>query len=335
MKFDLRRASDWMLSHSTAVFFILILAYFGLQAPQFLLPESLANIVKQSSFIGIAALGMTVVLLTGGIDLSVGSVMFLAPLIAGMAMKAFGLPVVGGLAVAIAVGATLGGINAFFIVFLRVIPFIVTLASLFLFRGFGTWLTSSTQFDFSEDMRSFGLSSFLGIPTPIIVFAIVAALVHVLLRHTGYGRQIYALGNDREAARKAGLRVRGIEARAYVISSICAAIAGFVLIAQVGRLDVGFGEGREFDVIAAAVLGGASLFGGIGTARGAVVGATLIQTAKLGLVFIGVNLYLQPIVLGVIIFLAMLADGLRERRMMEKLSRTIRPVDRGRRKQSG
>jgi ribose/xylose/arabinose/galactoside ABC-type transport system permease subunit len=321
-----RRAADFTLAHSTAVFFVLILLYFGVQAPEFLMPQSLANIVKQSSFIGIAALGMTVVLLTGGIDLSVGSVMFLAPLIAGMAMKTLGLPVSGGFAVAVGVGAILGAINAFFIVGLRVIPFIVTLASLFLFRGFGTWLTSSTQFDFSEDMRSFGLSSVVGIPTPIVIFAVVAVVVHILLRHTAFGRQVYAFGNDREAARKAGLRTGWIEARAYVLCSICAAISGFVLIAQVGRLDVGFGSGREFDVIAAAVLGGASLFGGIGSARGAVIGATLIQTAKLGLVFVGVNLYLQPIILGAIIFLAMLADGLRERRVLQKLARTIRPV---------
>lgn len=210
---------------------------------------------------------------------------------------------------------------------LKVVPFIVTLASMFLFRGFGIWLTSSTQFDFSEDMRRFGLSSVLGVPTPIIIFAIMALLFHVMLRNTEFGRQIYALGNDREAARKAGLPIRWIEARVYVLSSVCAAISGFVLIAQIGRLDAGFGEGREFDVIAAAVLGGASLFGGIGTAAGAVLGAVLIQAAKLGLVFTGVNLYLQPIVQGLIIFLAVLVDGLRGRKIATRLKRTIRPLN--------
>src|SRR5690606_37741978 len=197
------------------------------------------------------------------------------------------------------------------------------------FRGFGVWLTSSTSFDFSEDMRRFGLSSVLGVPTPIIIFACMAVLIYVLLNHTQFGRQIYALGNDREAARKAGLRTGRIEAGVYVICSACAAISGFVIIAQIGRLDAGFGEGREFDVIAAAILGGASFFGGVGTAFGAVLGAILIQTAKLGLVFVGVNLYLQPVVLGAIIFLAVFADGMRGQRLSDKLKRTIRPRSSG------
>jgi ribose/xylose/arabinose/galactoside ABC-type transport system permease subunit len=160
-----------------------------------------------------------------------------------------------------------------------------------------------------------------------LFFAGAAILTHVMLAHTTFGRQVYAVGNDREAARKAGVRVPWVEARVYVFCSVCAAVSGFVVIAQIGRLDAGFGEGREFDVIAAAVLGGASLFGGIGSAFGAVVGATLIQTVKLGLVFTGVNLYLQPIMQGAIIFLAVLADGLRERRVQAGLRRTIRPVD--------
>jgi len=321
-----QRVFDLALMHSSIAFLVLVLVYYGLQTPAFLMPESLANIVKQSSFIGISALGMTTVLLTAGIDLSVGAVMFLAPLVAGLVMKHLGMPVAVGFLVAVVMGTVLGVINAFFIVVLKVVPFIVTLASMFLFRGFGIWLTSSTQFDFKEDMRAFGLSSVLGIPTPIIIFGILAVLFHIMLRHTEFGRQIYALGNDREAARKAGLPIRWIEARVYVLSSVCAAISGFVLIAQIGRLDAGFGEGREFDVIAAAVLGGASLFGGIGTAAGAVLGAILIQAAKLGLVFTGVNLYLQPIVQGLIIFLAVLADGLRGRKIAIKLKRTIRPM---------
>lgn len=322
---NLRRVLDVALSNSGLVFLACILIVYGLQAPSFLSLESLGNIVKQSSFIGVAALGMTLVLMTAGIDLSVGAVMFLAPLVAGLAMKHLGVSVPVGFMIAIATGAALGAFNAFFIVVLRVVPFIVTLATMFLFRGFGIWLTSSTSFDFSDDVRRFGLSSVLGIPTPIIIFAVAAALIYVLLNHTQFGRQIYALGNDREAARKAGLKIRRIEAGVYVIAGACAAISGFVMIAQIGRLDAGFGEGREFDVIAAAILGGASFFGGVGTAFGAVLGAILIQAAKLGMVFTGVNLYMQPIVLGAIIFLAVFADAIRGRRLADKLKRTIRP----------
>jgi ribose/xylose/arabinose/galactoside ABC-type transport system permease subunit len=314
------------LRHATVLIFATVLTYFGLQAPGFLGPDNLGNIVKNSAFIGIAAVGMVFVLLTAGIDLSVGSVMYLAPLIAGIAMREFGLGVAGGLVVAVLAAALMGAINAFFIVRLRVIPFIVTLATLFVFRGLGAFLTSSRQFDFPEEMRSFGLSSVAGIPTPILFFAATALLAHVVLAHTTFGRQVYAVGNDAEAARKAGVPVGRVQARVYVICSASAGLAGFVLIAQIGRLDAGFGEGREFDVIAAAVLGGASLFGGIGTALSAVVGATLIQTVKTGLVFTGVNLYLQPMMQGLIIFIAVLADSLRVHRLNQLKRRHIRPL---------
>ena len=323
------RALDLTLRHATVLIFACVLLYFGLQAPGFLAPESLGNIVKQSAFIGIAAIGITFVLLTAGIDLSVGSVMYLAPLVAGFAMRDYGVGVTGGLFVAVAAGAALGATNAFFIVRLNIVPFIVTLATLFAFRGFGAFLTSSRQFDFPPAIRDFGLASVAGIPVPILLFGALALLAHVTLTMTTFGRQIYAVGNDAEAARKAGVPVASVRARVYVISSACAGLAGFVLIAQIGRLDAGFGEGREFDVIAAAVLGGASLFGGIGSALGAVAGATLIQTVKTGLVFTGVNLYLQPILQAGIIFLAVFIDSLREHRMRQLKRRTIRLLGEG------
>jgi ribose transport system permease protein len=321
------RAADLALRHATLLIFLAVLFWFGIQAPGFLAPESLANIVKQAAFIGIAAIGITFVLLTAGIDLSVGSVMYLAPLVAGFAMRDLGVGVVGGLVVAVLAGAALGAINAAAIVGLRIIPFIVTLATLFAFRGFGAFLTSSQQFDFEADMRAFGFASVGPVPMPIAVFLGLALLAHVVLTRTAFGRQVYAVGNDPEAARKAGLPVDWIRARVYIISGACAGLAGFIVIAQIGRLDAGFGEGREFDVIAAAVLGGASLFGGIGSALGAVIGATLIQTVKAGLVFTGVNLYLQPILMAAIIFLAVLIDSLRVRALRQQKRRTIRPIE--------
>jgi ribose/xylose/arabinose/galactoside ABC-type transport system permease subunit len=255
--------------------------------------------------------------------------MYLAPLIAGFAMRDLGVGVAGGLVTAVAAGALLGGINALFIVRLGIVPFIVTLATLFVFRGFGAFLTSSRQFDFPPELREFGLASSFGVPAPIVFFAILALAAHVTLTRTTFGRQVYAVGADAEAARKAGVPVAWVRARVYVISGACAGLSGFVLIAQIGRLDAGFGEGREFDVIAAAVLGGSSLFGGIGSALGAVVGATLIQTVKTGLAFTGVNLYLQPILQAAIILLAVLVDSLREARMRSLRRRAIRPLGDG------
>ena len=320
------RIVDFLTRHGTLVMFILLLCIFGLNAPAFLGTDSLGNIVKQASFIGIAAIGMVFVLLTAGIDLSVGSAMYLGPLIAGFAMRDMGAGVAGGVVTAILAGMVIGGINAFCIVVLRIIPFIVTLSTLFFFRGFGAWVTSSRQFDFPDEIRAFGLATVLGIPMPILFFVAVAVLAHIVLSRTTFGRQIYAFGNDPEAARKAGINTRRIQASVYVICSTCASLAGFVLIAQIGRLDAGFGEGREFDVIAAAVLGGASLFGGIGTMWSAVIGATMIQAVKAGLVFTGINLYLQPILQGLIIFVAVFFDSLRELRLAALKKRFIRPL---------
>lgn len=319
-------ANRFFLKYITVFIFAAIILLFSLLTPQFLATENLANIVKQSSFIGIAAVGITFVLLTRGIDLSVGSVMYLAPLIAGFAMDAAPIGVAGGLVVAALAGCVLGSINAVLIVRLGVAPFIVTLATLFFFRGFGTMLTSSRQFDFDPSLRGFGLASVAGVPMPIIAFAIFVVVATVVLSRTTFGRQVYAVGADPEVARKAGIRVGWVTARVYVISGLCAAVAGFILIAQIGRLDVAFGEGREFDVIAAAVLGGASLFGGIGTAIGSAIGAILIQTVKTGLVYSAMNLYLQPLVLAGVIFAAVLIDSLRVMRLRSARRRMIRPL---------
>ena len=320
------RITRLLLRNATIPIFALVLGFFALQSDAFLTPENLANIIKQSSFIGIAAIGMTFVLLTRGIDLSVGSVMYLGPLLAGIAMRELPIGVAGGLVTAVLAGLAMGAINALFVVRLNIAPFIVTLATLFFFRGAGTWITSSRQFDFDRSMLDFGLSSVFGVPLPVVVFVLVALAAWIVLSRTTFGRQVYAVGADPEVARKAGIRADWVRARVYLISSACAATAGFILIAQIGRLDVAFGEGREFDVIAAAVLGGVSLFGGVGTAFGATIGAVLIQTVKTGLVFTSVNLYLQPIVLAAIIFIAVLIDGLRDLRLRRARRRAIRPI---------
>jgi ribose transport system permease protein len=155
----------------------------------------------------------------------------------------------------------------------------------------------------------------------------MALLAFFILTRTPLGRQIYAVGNDIEAAKKAGINTDRVIALVYIFSGICAALAGFILISQIGRLDRSFAEGREFDAIAASVLGGTSLFGGVGNIFGAVIGALLIQMVQAGLVFNNVNLYLQPMVRAIIIFIAVFFDSLRERSMTRLRRRFIRPVE--------
>jgi ribose/xylose/arabinose/galactoside ABC-type transport system permease subunit len=336
---------QFLLNHSTIILFIAVFILFGLASPRtvigdtgiefprFWLPENILNIIKQAAvFAGIIGVGMTFVLLTAGIDLSVGSNMYLSVVCAGLLMRSINLEIVPALAVALLVGLLFGAVNAFCIVRLKIIPFMVTLATLVIGRGLGTALTESRQIDFPERMNAFGQTMVLGIiPMPIVVFALVLIVAWFVLSRTQFGRQVYAVGNDIEAAKKAGINTDRVLTMVYLISGLCAGLAGFILASQLGgRVDRSFAETREFDAIAAAVLGGTSLFGGVGNVFGTVIGALLIQMVGTGLQFNLVNLYLQPMVRAFIIFLAIFFDSLREANLKKLKRRFIRPVeDRG------
>ena len=323
-----QRVLELLLGNVTLAVFLVIFLYFGLQAPRFLGLESIANIVKQASFIGVIAVGMTFVLLTAGIDLSVGSNMYLSAMSAGYLLQNPAFQNGWGVALAIAAGLltgmAFGAVNAICIVVLGITPFLATLATLVAGRGLGTAITESFGIEYPAPFLAFGASSFIGIPMPIIVFAAVVLAGHIVLSRSQFGRQLYAVGNDAEAARKAGINVSRVVFSAYVICGLCAAIGGVTLIALIGRLNQTFGVGKEFDVITAAVLGGTSLFGGTGFAFGSVIGSTLVQTVQSGMIFIGVNLYLQPMVLAGIIFLAVFIDALRTARLAKLRRRLLR-----------
>jgi ribose transport system permease protein len=317
------RVTELLLRNMSLILFIVVFLFFGLQSSRFFQLENVSNIVKNAAFTGVVAVGMTFVLLTGGIDLSVGSNIYLSALFAGLFMQQ-GFEVVPGLIVALLTGAIFGAINAFCIVKLKIVPFVVTLATLVAGRGLGTAITESHAIDYPRSVLDFGVASILGIPIPIVVFALVVLAAHFVLTRTPFGRQVYAVGNDMEAAKKAGLNTDRITFSVYIISGLCAALGGFILIAQVGRLTQPFGEGKELEVIAAAVLGGASLFGGIGSAFGPVIGSVLIQMVQTGLVFTQVNLYLQPMIQAAVIFLAVFFDSLRGLRLAKLKRRYIR-----------
>lgn len=325
-----------LLNNSTIILFVAVFLIFGLSSPKLFegdnLVNSLINIVKQASFTGIIAVGMTFVLLTGGIDLSVGSNMYLSSVVAGLLMRQQGFEVLPALLVALLVGTLFGAFNAFCIVKLKIVPFMVTLGTLVVGRGIGTFLTDSKQIDFPERMLRFGQTHVLvgSIQiqiVPIVAFALIIGLAYLILTRTPLGRQVYALGNDVDVAKKAGINTDRVTATVYIVSGFCAALAGFILIAQIGRLDRSFAEGKEFDAIAAAVLGGTSLFGGVGNVLGTVVGALLIQMVQYMLQFNNVNLYVQPMVRAAIIFIAVFFDSLREASLAKLKRRFIRPVE--------
>ena len=267
------------------------------------------NILIQVSGLAIIAAGMTLVLVTAGIDLSVGSVMFLAGVISGKLVTG-GMAVWMAIPVILLIGIAMGWINGISIVRFKVVPFIVTLATLYIGRGLGLYISDTRAVNLPESFLAIGSQKVLGIPLPVIIMIIVLTALHLLLAHTAFGRQLYAIGNSREKSVKAGIRVNSILLRVYLISGLCAAIGGFVAIAQLGAISPSFGQQSEFSAIAAAVLGGTSLFGGRGAIfPGTLVGALLIQTIQNGLVIINADPYLYPLITAALIFGVVLIDS--------------------------
>lgn len=319
-----RKSILMLLNNAPLILFAAVFAVFGSMSGKFIEPQNLANILVQSSAVGIVAIGMTFVLLTAGVDLSVGSVMFVAVAVGGK-MIFEGQPIPLAFMAALGVGLVGGAVNAFFITRLRVVAFIATLSMLFAGRGFGLWLTETRAMNMPDGVTQLGASALLGVPLPMLAFIVVGAISHVVLSRTAFGLQIYAVGSDPEGARKAGINVTLILGAVYIISGYCAALSGLVSLTQTGAVSPTFGQQKEFTAIAAAVLGGTSLFGGRGSVfPGTALGAILIQTVENGLVIINADPYIYPLVTSGIIFLAVLLDSVRARLLTELNRRTIR-----------
>ncbi|MDR1613401.1 MAG: ABC transporter permease [Planctomycetota bacterium] len=312
----------FLLNNAAFIIFIVIFVIFGLLSPRFLAYKSLEIIIVNATFIGVIAVGMTFVLLTGGIDLSVGSTMYFSAAVLGYLVNDLGISIWLGMLVCLLVGLLIGALNALMITRIGMVPFIATLISMILARGAGMFITRSVPMDYPESLTTLDAINVFGvIPMPILLFALVVLAASVFLRDTQTGRQLYAIGNDPEGGRRAGLDTRRLTAMTYMICGTCSALGGIVSIAQLGRVNASFGVGNEFDAIAAAVLGGASLFGGIGTVfPGTLLGAVMIQMIQSGLVFTRIDLYLQPIIMAAIIFLAVLVDSIRSS-FIKKLQR--------------
>ncbi len=315
-----------VLNNTPLLLFALLFVIFGLAAPQSLRYQNLENIFKQASYVGIVAVGMTFVLLTGGIDLSVGSNMYLSAAIAGLAMRHYSIGPWPALVLCLSVGAAFGAINALAVTKLKIMPFVVTLAMMVTGRGIGLMFTKSRAVNFPNSVTGLGSAELFGlVPYPIVVFATVVFCAWLLLERTALGRQIYAVGHNKEAARKAGVGTDRALATAYVLCGVFASLGGFISVAQLGNVNAGFGKGDEFDAIAAAVLGGVSLFGGIGRVfPGVVLGAVFIQAVSNSLVSARIDLYLHPLIAAAFIFLAVLIDSLRNAYLAKLSRRNIR-----------
>ncbi|QCR18192.1 ABC transporter permease [Agrococcus sp. SGAir0287] len=308
-----------------AVVVVLVAGALALLSPRFLTLGNLEILLLNGAVIAFLALGQTFVLLTGGIDLSTGSNIALTGMSAALAMQA-GLPWYLAALVAIALGLLVGAINGALVAFLHLPPFIVTFATFGVAASIPLILTGSSSVNVADPLFAIiGRGGLFGIPMPIVLVAIAAIAFTILLRLTATGVHLYAVGGNAETSRLAGVRSANVIVFAYATSGLCAAMGGLI---TTSRLMVGYpsaGSGNElFYSIAAAVVGGVSLFGGIGSIGGALLGAVLIATVSNGMNVVGVESYWQPLVIGVIILGGVILDTHRRNLSLGALLRRMR-----------
>ena len=303
--------------------FIAMLIVASILSPAFLSPTNLINVVRQMSVVGLIALGVTGVIVSAGIDLSSGSVVGLSAVVAASLAqlpdyaaayyKGLNLPVFAAVLAACAVGALVGLLNGSLVAKTRIPPFIATLGTLTTIRGLAYLYTSGRPVsDLTDDYNFIGQGDFLGIPVPILILVIMAIITHVLYSQTKFGKYIYAIGGNEQAARVSGINVSKYKMLMYVYAGLLSGLAGLVVSARIGSGQSGQGVGYELDAIAAAVIGGASLSaGGIGTVAGTIVGALIIGVLNNILDLTNVSAYWQQIVKGCIIVGAVIIDQLK------------------------
>jgi inositol transport system permease protein len=314
-------AFSFLARFAPLIFLLVLMAVFAAMEPRFLSSVNLFNIMRQVSITGLLAIGMTFVILTAGIDLSVGSLLAFCGLVAAAIAKGgmqdrftvgdgaigYGWPLAA--AGAIAVGLACGYLQGLAITRLKVPAFVVTLGGMSVFRGAALLFAAGGPISgFQPDFAWWGQGRILTVPVPVIIFLLSALIAHIVLRYTRYGRRVYAVGGNPEAARLAGLNVNAVICSVYVIMGFFAGLGSFVLAARLNSAEAVAGTGYELTVIASVVIGGTSLFGGAGSIFGTVIGAILIGVLLNGLVLMNVSSYIQQIIIGIIIVLAVAFD---------------------------
>jgi ribose transport system permease protein len=288
----------------------------------FLAWQNLSNILTQVCVTAILAAGCGIVIIGGGIDLSVGSVLALSAALAAGAMKACdaaglgsGISVPLAIIVGITAGCASGVVNGALVALVRLPPFIATLGMMGIARGLAyVYLGGAPLFSFSPEFRALAEGRMLGIPSPVWVMAAVFLAGHLLLSRTRFGRAVYAIGGNEEAARLSGIPVAAGKVAQYALCGACAGLAGLMMAARLDSAEPQAADGYELDAIAACVMGGASLSGGEGTMAGALVGALIMGVVRNGLNLLNVSSYWQKSAIGSIILAAVMIDVIRRRR---------------------
>jgi len=297
----------------TLIGLALLCAVLWVLTPHFLTVSNLLNIAQQTSINAIVAVGMTVVIISGGIDLSVGSIVALAGVVLG-AMLQTGQPLPLALAAAVAAGTACGMLNGALVSVGRLPPFIATLGMMSVARGTALVFTEGRPISgFDDGFRALATGSIGFVPAPVVVMILVYAVAHMVLTRTTFGRYVYAIGGNEEATRLSGVAVRLHKTLIYGTSGLISAVAAIVLTARLNSAQPIAGMMYELDAIAATVIGGTSLMGGEGTLAGTLVGALIMSVLRNGLNLLGVSSFLQQIVIGVVIVSAVLVDTMLKR----------------------
>jgi ribose/xylose/arabinose/galactoside ABC-type transport system permease subunit len=302
--------------HEINIFLVLIVLIisFALINNRFISFNNITNLLRSTSIIGVVSIGMTFVIISGGIDLSVGSVLALSSVIAARLMLA-GVPVYLAIIISLATGALAGLIMGIIIYEARVPPFIVTLAGLSVFRGIAMLLTGAKKIiGLPVSFTDFAVKRFFGVPAMAIVWLFLIAIGVIITRFTVFGRNIYAIGSNQEAARLSGINIRASIYKVYALGGFASAVAGILMTARLAGGSPSAGGGYELDAIAATVLGGTSLTGGIGGVFGTFFGTMIIATISNGGNIMGINPFVLKIIIGVLIVLAVVFDHLQKRR---------------------
>jgi rhamnose transport system permease protein len=285
------------------------------QTDRFLTVDNILNQGRLLTEVGLLALPMTYIIITGGIDLSVGSIFGLSAIILGFSWQDMGLPLEASILLCLVVGTLAGFINGFGIVRFGVPPLIMTLATLAFYRGLALWISEARSArGFPDWFYQLGQRSFLGVPSQLWLFVIFAVLTAILLSRTAFGRSLYAIGNNELASRFSGIPVNRYKLLIYTFSGFMAGLAGYIFTSRVSTTRSDMGTGLELDVISAVVLGGTSIFGGSGSIVGTLIGVILIQLLKNGLLLSGVRGDATIVVIGLVLILAILINTYIQRR---------------------
>lgn len=305
------RFIDLVADYGIYVVLVLLCLLFSSISPVFMTSRNIVNILQQSAPTGIAAVGMVFVLLTAGVDISLGSTMFLSATIASLAVsKGYGLPAA--IILSIVSGGAVGALNGFIVARFRLPPFIVTLATLSVARGLALLISKASIILLRDAVTVISSHRILNVPLPVYLMLGIMVAGDVVLKYTQFGRHLYAIGNDPAAAVKTGIPVKRSVFAAYLICGAIGGFAGFVMACQLAHTNPNFGTGNEFVVISAIVIGGTSLFGGKGKILpGALIGVLTVMVIQNGLVIVQAPALVFPLVKAAIIYVAVMADSIR------------------------